>query len=379
MSEIPRVRQSNKGQASIDDYFQDTITIWIRDREESSVFDLSENIYAHTSHVVKNVRRNQPEYVIDSIADTTMYLLSLLAQCHHSNNELDRPFHIDTNPSDIIWNKYPGMCPTCFDSRVTDALYSKEEVRHKPRQLTTCDFYAIDSCLIKWVQEYSDPMPCICLSKGTFPEGRHQPLHKGTNYLDTLRVKYAQLLRASGHKPSSMLELEDMFTKIFQNTYSSFSLENTTSYLQEEVGEMAEALKDCYKYDTPVEPWYPEVEQRNLKLQDEIADVFSCLFVTFLKIKSWCIEAEEYISKLSADSLSTNTTVSEAMTFSELIWSKYGRSKKSGEVWEYMKCPKCESRPCTCVRYSLIPWGRLKSEGQNSILDTQMKHRVEFE
>ncbi|PYS47910.1 MAG: hypothetical protein DMF68_14745, partial [Acidobacteria bacterium] len=65
-----------------------------------------------------------------------------------------------------------------------------------------------------------------------------------------------------------------MFMKIFQNSYSTFSLEKIAFFLLEEVGEVTEAIKDCYTYDDQIEPWSPRAaEGRNRKLQDEIADV----------------------------------------------------------------------------------------------------------
>jgi hypothetical protein len=81
-----------------------------------------------------------------------------------------------------------------------------------------------------------------------------------------------------------------------------------------------------------------------------------------LKIKTEYENSQEYLRELLIESENTNMNISEQITFAKIIWSKYGKSKRTGERWDYMKCPRCECRPCNCPRYLRIPWGKLVFE-----------------
>lgn len=348
MNTTPRVDWASRRDASIDDYFADAGDIWGRDRFERTAVDLWLNVIAHTNHVVKNARLRQPRQVIDSLADTVMYLLSFLNQCKYSDRPEDETLKLTVPPSDIIWNKYPGICPTCFDSQLEPVLASEGVHDSAP---TPCHLFSAERLINNLATQSRKPIPCTCPAQSTFTGERHHFWNMNNDYLIHFRRMYADTLSRQGEKISSVTELEGMFAAIFDKSCYIFSLERMALFIQEEVGDASEAIKDTYTYYDNVEPWSHDVaERRTRRLQEEIADVFSCLFSILLKIKFDCESLNGYVAELSGHN---QIDLVEEVSFADLIWSKYGRSKTTGEVWEYLRCPRCEFRPCKCPRHFL--------------------------
>lgn len=347
MTETPRVRQRNRCQASIDDYFQDAIAIWERDRQGRSALDLWLYVVDHATRMVEAVRKERPVEVIDELADTAMWLFSFLAQCRNPVNEPDHTLRIDLEPSDLIWNKYPGTCPACFDFLVTEHLSQSSELLDGAKEKATGPLAAVRSEVAAWAQQYSGPATCQCLSRIALAEDRHRLFRHLATELEDLRLHFAQLLRASGHKPASISDIEAMFSHIFQNAYAVFPFEKVAFHLLEEVGEVSQAIK-AHRYWRDEESWSQEAVRRGrLRLQEEVADVFSWLFATLLKIRSMYEDAQKYIDRLVVATPVERIAVAQSITFSEVVWSRYGRSM-AGEMWEFLKCPRCEGRACAC-------------------------------
>ncbi|HET6979290.1 MAG TPA: hypothetical protein VFI24_23365 [Pyrinomonadaceae bacterium] len=347
MNTIPKVDWANRHNASIDDYLSEAAFIWERDRTERTVTDLWLNVIAHTNHVVKNARLSQPKQVIDSLADTMMYLLSFLSQCRYSAKPEDIALRLTTEPSDLIWNKYPATCPACLDDTLETLLSSKNSDLQEP---TPCHLFSAERYIKKLASEYRVAVRCTCPAQFTFTGARHHFWSKNDDYLIDFRLRYAEILRRQGDKPSSVSELERMFAVIFGRSCYTFSLERMALFVQEEVADVAEAIKDCYTYDDNIEPWSEEVALRRMRrVQEELADVFSCLFSVLLKIKFECSNVKEYVAELS-DRSTDELDLTEEFSFGDLIWSKYGRSQTSGKKWDFLRCPRCEDRPCRCPR-----------------------------
>lgn len=365
MTDMPRVNQGNKRHASLDDYFQDAATIWEQDRSERTVLDLWLHPVDHAARVVEAVRKERPIEVIDELAATAMWLFTFLAKCRYPTHELDQLFRIDLDPSDLIWNKYPGMCPACFDFLVTEQLQLEGEAADRVEEVVMSRLPAIRANLVTWARQYSRPATCMCLTRIGFAEERHGLFGSATSELNGLRLEYARLLREAGHKPVSVSGIEEMFWQIFQNSYAVLPIERIAFHLLEEVGEATQALKGCYTFETEQGPWSSDMARpRVVKLEEELADVFSWLFATLLKIRLQYADAQKYIDRLVGGTAVGGIVVTGNITFSEVIWSSYGRSR-SGEIWEVLKCPGCETRPCRCPRKSVL-WIPHRTNGQRA-------------
>jgi hypothetical protein len=208
-----RVTYSNYKTALLDDYFYDFSTIWKRDFEERSVFDLWMHVIDHASRVARAIRQQQPPLVIDDIADTAAWLFSFIAQCINSKNSFDQKFRFEETPTQIIWFKYPGVCPSCFDFWViTDIAPSLppgafDEISSNDERIMVR--------LRERAAQYSTPRYCDCISRAAnFKAERHQ-ISRNRVLLDAIRVQYAKILLQKNKAPLKVDEVQQMFGAIF--------------------------------------------------------------------------------------------------------------------------------------------------------------------
>lgn len=353
----PKVNYKNRFKASIDDYFFDVAWTWNRDSDERTVFDLWLHVVDHCTRLVEAVRKERPREVINDLADTVMWFLSFLAQTHYSRNPVDTPFKITSLPSDIIWNKYPAICPACFEFDIIDTLGTPPA--DKASAVMTEKRGSLQEAIIKRAKEPSEPTICQCLSRIVFTEDGHDRFNSIANEIDELRLLYAQETRNLDKKITVVRQLEEMFEKIFGNAYQVFSIETIAFHLLEEVGEVSRALKDCYTFDSDREPFTPEVQViRIRKFEEEIADVFSWIYALMLKIRFvYYDDAQKYFQTLVPEESRVRVVLdfTGAIHLSDIIWSKYGR-KKDGLRSESLLCSGCFSAPCRCRRNLKLNW-----------------------
>lgn len=256
-----KVHQNNRKTSGIDEYFSDAEWLWRRDANERSVFDLWLHVIDHCTRLVEAVRKERPKEVLDDLADTTMWMFSFVAQLHRSNAPIDAIFKIQTMPSDLIWNKYPGRCPACFDFEIAQILQAKTadeatvQIRKRQDEIKRKLMNQVGTHIVR---------TCNCLSRITFAEERHK-IYKAISWeIDKLRLYYADMTRRK-YKFSSFTDFELMFETIFINAYYVFSIQVVAFHLLEEVGEVTQALKDCYTFDKDREPFSEEVMDKRRK------------------------------------------------------------------------------------------------------------------
>ena len=349
----PRVTFDNFRSVSIDDYHLDFSEIWARDVAERSVFDLWLHVVDHASRIARAIRRQEPPAVIDDVADTTVWLMSFIAQCQKTGvDALELCFRFTETPSQIIWQKYPGICPSCFDHWLLSLLDLKDD-EIPIRKLE----FKRDS-IVKAVKERAraerQPAPCTCFTRLVTHRREREIAASLRTEFDELRHCFAGAASAAGLAVATTVELEEMFNAIYANAHHVLSLETTAFHLLEEVGEASEAIKDLYTFDDSREPYTPELHAtRKERLLEEIADVFSWMFATALKIKStYGRHAEQYRSSVVPNAARERFP---GLDFAQIIWSKYGMTK-SGANWDRLKCPGCQSTPCNCPRDMRILW-----------------------
>lgn len=357
----PKVSRENRHVASIDDYFLDAAAIWQRDAQERSVFDLWLHVVDHCTRLVEAVRKERPKDVMDDLADTIMWFLSFVAQTRHSRNQLDSHFLIEPLPSDLIWNKYPGRCPACIDFSLTEIVDGIGAGR-PPLEALEDARPQIESWINEQAEATAEPVPCQCLSRIAFAETRHEEYKLLTPAFDQYRLQYAEATRSAGKKKHGMHDLENMFASLFGQSYQVFSVQNIAFHLLEEVGEICQALKDCYTYDNVrIDEQFSEEAylRRKMKLQEEIADVFSWIHALLLKIRHvYYRDAEEYFQSLLSvqdNPLHITLKMLEAISLPNVIWAKYGVDAEGNRLAS-LRCSGCFSAPCACQRDLKIDW-----------------------
>jgi NTP pyrophosphatase (non-canonical NTP hydrolase) len=339
--------------ASLDDYHFDFSEIWARDLLERSVLDLWLHVVDHASRIARAIRRQEPSAVTDDIADTTVWLMSFIAQCQKTSSASPEScFRFTETPLEIIWQKYPAICPGCFDHWIISLLELTDgEVPFAKLEFKLND---IGKAIDERASLARHPEPCTCVTRLVTHRLEREIATGLRTELDDLRHRYARAATSSGQFIQTTLQLEEMFNGLYENVHHILTLETIAFHLLEEVGEASEAIKDMYTFDTSREPYSLELQiSRKDRLLEEIADVFSWIITMALKIRSTYVRhAEEYRNSVIP---STSRNRFPGLDFAQIIWAKYGMTR-SGANWDRLKCPGCQSAPCSCLRDMRIGW-----------------------
>jgi NTP pyrophosphatase (non-canonical NTP hydrolase) len=346
-----KVTLDNYRDASIDDFYSDFAEIWQRDYKERSIFDLWLHVVDHASRIAKAVKREDPPAIVDDIADTTVWLMSFISFLENQSDENLGAFE-KASPSKIIWDKYPCICPVCFDNIIIDSLNLLSvkdplaEIRNSRHFVTDQLQKEVDNLYFK---------RCDCLTRVSNYDKRNELRTTVKSELVELRKIYSHFLLANKKLPIKIADIESMFEKIYESSNKIFSLESIMFNLLSEIGETTQAIVNLYTFDESREPYSLLLaEKRKIRLFEKIADILSWLFAASIKIKSTYGKiAESYYETITKKyDFSRNMSV---LSFSDIIWSKYGMTP-NGANWNGLKCPGCQGSPCECPRDLKINW-----------------------
>jgi NTP pyrophosphatase (non-canonical NTP hydrolase) len=362
--------------ASIDDFHGDFSDIWARDATERNTFDLWLHVVDHASRIARAIRKQNPAAVIDDLADTLVWLMSFIAQCQKlDTNGPESCFRFDDTPSDIIWQKYPAICPGCYDHWLISLL----DLREGETPLRKLEFTrdTITTVVETRAKALVAPEACTCVTR-MVTLGREPEIAASLRTeFDELRRRHAAVLSARLDFKSTLADLERMLTGIYLNSLHLLTLEHMAVRLLEEVGEASEAIKDLYTFDDSREPYTADLQAvRKWRLLEELADVFAWIFAIAAKIRLvHATQADEY--RVAVDPRRSGEKPFHC-DVPQIIWCKYGMTK-AGANWDRLKCPGCQLAPCGCPRDMRFSWtyGR-STETPGSILrakDVQQTER----
>jgi hypothetical protein len=367
----PKVTYDTYRSAPIDSYYEDVAAMWQRDHHERSVLDLWLHVTDHASRLGVAVHQQSLSDLTESLADTAVWLMSLITQCRDSRNPVDQSFRFSQSPADIIWNKYPGTCPGCFDAWLLSYAHLKPE-EATPRTIEV-HHAELMTAIEQRAERYTAPMPCTCLTRCA-PMGQEAP--RPSSELVSFRLAYAARLRALGHQIPGIGALGDMFQTIYAQSGRGFTLETAASHLLEQVGQASRALKDCYTYDDGREPYSPSLHAIRLqRLRDYLAAVFAWLYrLSFRVRETHGRMAREYLG-LTSPAVHCPDMPEGFPGLADVIWFRSGRTV-SGANWAHLKCPGCTKAPCECRR-DLRMARRVgePSEGERDLVFVSYSHK----
>jgi NTP pyrophosphatase (non-canonical NTP hydrolase) len=308
-----KITRGKVGNLPLDEFLAAVAGIYSKQDENRSIYDIWLHASHHAASIGEEVRKFRPgEKLFKEIADFAMWLFTFVGKINVPLGPVSNPHGIEESTirvsdkiefSDIIWNKYPGLCPVCFWRRFQKTLRI-EDVQPGP-----CD------CLIHEVEKRSKAREKM--------------------QLDKLR-DYARI--HSEDKRQSVDEWQKMFRDIFEANLRHIGLEDIAFHLLEEVGEVSDAIVRSYTYvGKKLKVGGPS--RRRSSLESEIADVASWLFALVN-----CLELVPEIAREFQKFVFGSTVLrKEKITLSRIIWKRYAWPKNS---WY---CPhKCKSPECEC-------------------------------
>lgn len=339
-----RIHYANRNTGTINEYYSDFAEIWARDYEERSIFDLWFHVMEHASKVANGIKLQIPSVIIDDLADTAVWLMSFIAFCRKNASGL---FELEL-PDAMIWNKYPGICPACFDNYVVDFLSSKEgEWSDK--------FSSIDENLIIELFKSIDPnKPCDCVTRVSDKTNKNRDLISSfRSEINGLRLRYASQNRTI--MPCKISEFDRMFASMYANFYCIETLDSMVVRMLRSIGEATQAIVNLYTYDDSREPYTDRLlQRRRQRFSEQIADIFGWLFGISIKIRySYGNIAHEFYKSIKRDG--TRFEDFDNINLTDIIWAKYGTTIGGGN-WNELRCSACQTAPCTCKRDIKIRW-----------------------
>ncbi|HXH48091.1 MAG TPA: hypothetical protein VNM47_01845 [Terriglobia bacterium] len=278
-----------------------------------SIWDLWMHANHHASGMAGEIRKGTfSRGLLIEIADFTMWLFTFV---HKLGGEVGAPkppdgeqesvIRIRNQFSDLLWNKFPGCCPTCYWRRSSGG----KEREGDPEILNPCD----------------------CAHNEVERLGKAE------------RQKLAKALRSFSRRnrklqPQGIDEWQRMFAGVFSGSLRNSSLKDLAFRLLEQMGQVSDALVRTYTYKK--DDWgHGEPSWRQIFLEDELADV-SCQLFTL-------VEKLGILMRSPTEDRSTSHLVIDpegpAVKLSGIIWQRYG----SDEIGDFI-CPFDGLKACGC-------------------------------
>ena len=304
------------GRLALDDFVEAIPRIYDRYDQERSIWDVWLHANHHASGIGEEVRKNKPGgTLLVEIADFAMWLFTFLGKLQGTmgkakagdRREEEPLIRVKMGYSDMLWLKYPGMCPVCYWRRTDGGKRKNEKIK---------DFRSSCDCLLFDV------------------ESRDQ----------SEKMRHTTALRAYAHdsirrKPKTVDDWQEMFARIYKANLRHLDLSDIAFHLLEEMGEVSDAIARIYTYSkrrplTPKEPLW-----RQIWLEEEIADVSSWLFALVEKLDLIRETADEYDKWRFKEAFLARTQIQ----LSRIIWTRYGSDER-----RRFYCPHCTEVKCKC-------------------------------
>ena len=314
------ITKDNIGKMSLDDFVDAVSGIYSKQDEKRSIWDIWFHATHHAASIGEEVRKQKPgDKLLEAVADFSMWLFTFVGKIKDDVGvplgKPERPeesaIRISHEFSELIWNKYPNMCPVCFWRRISKGMDTSETGFNDP-----CD------CLLHEVESRAQTQIKEHIKK----------LHK---YIET----------ADGNKPIFVDEWQKMFFNIYEANLRHFTLTDIAFHLLEEVGEVSNAMVRMYTY-TADEFQSGEPSWRLIYLENEIADVTSWVFTLVNKLQLVEEIARGHYTYILGPS-GSELFLTTPYTLSRIIWNRYGSNDLQS-----LYCPHtCKQPQCDCPIY----------------------------
>jgi NTP pyrophosphatase (non-canonical NTP hydrolase) len=302
------------GQLSVDDLPRVVGEIYGVKDELRSLWDVWLHASHHATAIAQEARRARlRERVLKETADFAFWLFTIVYRIRgdlgrKKPGEDDRQsiVRIKGTLSEILWNRHPGVCPSCYwrRARLVDASSSSAAL----------------------------PELCECAAHpGDLPDGAS-------------RRRLSQALRSValtqvGHKPDSLDLWQKRLGEIYRVYLGTVSLERVVFELLIQMGEVSDAMVRIYSYKAD-EFVAPQPSWQRQRLEDELGDLFRWLFLVAEKLNS-------VISDYSNHDLPRS--VPQPLRLSWILWDRYGSTSR-----DQFHCPFCTGSSCVC-KHVFVP------------------------
>jgi len=293
------------GDMGLDDYVRVVPQIYGAHDENRSIWDVWCHTLHHGAAIAERIRKKvTPEKLFTEIADFSLWLFTFVHKLSHpigrranpNETSIETIIRVRNLCSNIVWYRYPGVCHLCYARRKA-ARAPKAEV------VAACD----------------------CSPR------LNDLRNKETKRADSKALREFGTANEK-RQPKTIDDWQALFGQIFRDRLRSLSLPEIGFHLLEELGEVSDALVRMYSYREK-DFRRGEPNWRQVRLEAQIADVFSWLFAVVEKLNE---------SKADKEILGR-------IWLSGIIWQRYG-----ADDLESFRCPSCNKAVCGC-RLVFVP------------------------
>lgn len=321
MSHMVRGAIRKLGILGVDDYVDTVREVWTTIHTRRTVIDYALHVLDHASRLGEAVRLDEPDRILDEIAETANWLFGFVAKLNDEKGGWEQAFNIPTKLSRMVWGKYPGFCPHCFER-----LYMVRRGRGSTEEIAAEIWAKCRYCLADYPRvEY----------RAKAREYRQLEERAHAKRVDIARATETEI-------PSSLRELERMFHTIYESNVAISTPESIGFHILEETGEMARAVIDLYT-NKPNDP--KGIVRRRVDLCDEVAEVFAWLCSLTAKVRAHVESIDRYGEELNPSRLpgAKREGLAKKVGLEEILLLRHLDDKGK----EY-RCDYCRSRPCVC-------------------------------
>ncbi len=322
----------NPDEASIEDYAEAIGSIWPQDLDRPIWLSWI-HVLSHATVACEEVRRNRWHRVAKELAEVVVWWLTFtqrVTKPPKKMSEADRLVpYIGSTPSDIVWYKFPGLCPVCLGRWLADHC------------AITPDANVLISEKMREINAFFKENPrCTCLAAKKDVEERDEAFK---SFIKACVRAYARKVR-SKRKPTSMKGMAGMINTIFANCIEVLSVEEIAFHLLEEVGEVSKSLASLYMQDIqdPSPDFLKERQDKVIDFAEELADVFSWSVSLLAKIYRFLECAAEFAAEyktVEGTPELVRGNLDRTRNIVDLIWTIYGK----GSI---LVCEQCKEFPC---------------------------------
>jgi len=287
-------------------------------------------VVKHATAACEGVRKSAWNEALEEIGTVVVLWLAFIAKLNavarSSSVDDDIVFAIPFSPSDIVWSKYPCVCPVDFGLAVVDAEMPSWDDR---------------------------PGKC-CRCPGQKRDVDERPQKQKEFAMQQLRVFAANNQQK---QPNSMAQFENALRDVYSGSVYVLSMDEIALHLMEEIGEVSQALAATTTShaarvkDVDLQQFEEERKGQAQSIAEELADVFSWAVTFVEKVRLQYSSFAEYFAAGVAATQDaqlpphTQHVVAygpEKINLADIIWKKYGINY--GEF----RCAVCGQPICRC-------------------------------
>lgn len=328
-----KLNQRTYKQASLEDYQAEIAEIWPQLASRPALHTWA-RVIQHATTACEGMRRDDWAIVIKELGKVNVWWLAFIQklnllsrQSSDSEYDDDLVFGLPLSPTELIWRKYPYVCPVEFGLASPPASISWDDRPAKE---------------------------CGCLGRKKLVEERST---KEKRHAKEILEEFARMQR--GQCPNSMEGLESMLRFIFSGPVHTLSFHELSFHFIEEIGEVSEALAEATTSEVLSDTSFSTerlIAERRAKLRaiaEELADVWSWSVSIVAKVQDHLISFEKYLGSrhdgAQIEGIRDLLKGSQHLSVPEIIWQEYGLA--NGEL----RCQDCNSRPCMCTQQKAQP------------------------